>query len=63
MQIYDKVRISGKGKIDTMTVYVSGVRSEIEPRRLIQQDGAKKPNFSYTDEDDDDDDDYEKSDH
>ncbi len=59
MQIYDKVRISGKGKIDTMTVYVSGVRSEIEPRRLIQQDGAKKPNFSYTDEDDDDDDDYE----
>ncbi len=56
MQIYDKVRISGKGKIDTMTVYVSGVRSEIEPRRLIQQDGAKKPNFSYTDEDDDDDD-------
>ena len=58
MQIYDKVRISGKGKIDTMTVYVSGVRSEIEPRRLIQQDGARKPNFSYTD-DDDDDDDYE----
>lgn len=56
MQIYDKVRISGKGKIDTMTVYVSGVRSEIEPRRLIQQDGAKKPNFSYTDEEDDDDD-------
>ena len=41
-----------------MTVYVSGVRSEIEPRRLIQQDGARKPNFSYTD-DDDDDDDYE----
>lgn len=55
MQIYDKVRISGKGKIDVMTVYVSNVRSEIEPKRLIQQDNARKPNFSYTDDDDDDD--------
>lgn len=54
MQIYDKVRISGKGKIDTMTVYVSGVRSEIEPRRLIQQDNAGKPNFNYTSDDDND---------
>lgn len=56
MQIYDKVRISGKGKIDVMTVYVSNVRSEIEPRRLIQQDNARKPNFNYKDDDDDDDD-------
>ena len=55
MQIYDKVRISGKGKIDVMTVYVSNVRSEIEPKRLIQQDNARKPNFSYKDDDDDDD--------
>lgn len=59
MEIYDKVRISGKGKIDTMTVYVSGVRSEIQPRRLIQQDNARKPNFNYKDDDDDDDDDYD----
>ena len=58
MHIYDKVRISGKGKIDTMTVYVSGVKSEIEPRRLIQQDNAKKPNFSY-DSSEDDDNDYD----
>ncbi len=56
MEVYDKVRISGKGKIDTMTVYVSGVRSEIQPRRLIQQDNARKPNFNYKDDDDDDDD-------
>lgn len=47
MNIRDGVRIAGKGDIDNMTVYVSGVRSEIEPDSLSRKNGANKPDFNW----------------
>lgn len=45
MDIYDKIKITGSGDIDTMTVYVSGVTSTIKPDSLKQKDGADKPDY------------------
>ena len=45
MDIYDKIKISGSGDIDTMTVYVSGVQSTIKPDDLNQKNGADKPDY------------------
>lgn len=47
MNIRSDVRIAGKGDIDNMTVYVSGVRSEIEPDDLSRKSGAGRPDFDY----------------
>lgn len=47
MNIRDGVRIAGDGDIDNMTVYVSGVRSEIEPDSLSRRSGAGKPDFDW----------------
>ncbi len=45
MDIYDKIKITGSGDIDTMTVYVSGVQSTIKPDDLNQKNGADKPDY------------------
>ena len=45
MDIHDKIKITGSGDIDTMTVYVSGVTSTIKPDSLKQKDGADKPDY------------------
>ena len=45
MDIYDKIKITGSGDIDTMTVYVSGVKSTIKPDDLNQKNGADKPDY------------------
>ena len=47
MNVRDNVRIAGKGDIDNMAVYVSGVRSEIEPDSLSRKNGASKPDFDW----------------
>lgn len=47
MNVRDNVRIAGKGDIDNMAVYVSGVRSEIEPDSLSRKNGAGKPDFDW----------------
>ncbi|GEM_PF-1385993 len=46
MDIYDKIKITGKGDIDTMTVYVSGVTSSIKPDDLNRKNGADKPDYT-----------------
>ncbi len=46
MYIYDKIKITGKGDIDTMTVYVSGVTSSIKPDTVKTKNGADKPTYS-----------------
>ena len=52
--IYDKIKIKGKGDIDTMTVYVSGVESDIRPDTVKTKDGASKPKYTSSSDDDDD---------
>lgn len=47
MILRDQVRIAGRGNIDNMTVYVSGVNSEIEPDSLSRRNGAASPDFDY----------------
>lgn len=47
MNIRSDIRIAGKGDIDNMAVYVSGVRSEIEPDDLTRKSGASKPDFDW----------------
>ena len=47
MNVRDNVRIAGRGDIDNMAVYVSGVRSEIEPDSLSRKNGASKPDFDW----------------
>ncbi len=46
MDIYDKIKITGKGDIKTMTVYVSGVTSSIKPDDLNRKNGADKPDYT-----------------
>lgn len=59
MDIYDKVRIIGKGKIKTMTVYVDGVRTEIRPDSVKTKDGADDPTYTSSGSSSSDRDDYD----
>lgn len=59
MDVYSRLKITGSGKIGTMNVYKSGVRSSIEPRTVRTKNGASKPTYSDYDDDDDDDNDYD----
>lgn len=45
MILRDKVTISGSGKIRSMTVYVSGIQSSIEPTKVYTKDDATKPSY------------------
>lgn len=46
MYVYDKIRITGKGDIGTMTVYVDGVTSSIKPDTVKTKNGAEKPKYT-----------------
>ncbi len=48
MDIYDAIRITGKGDIKNMTVYKSGVKSSIRPDHLDRRNGASKPDYTST---------------
>ena len=45
MILRDKVTISGSGKIRSMTVYVSGIESSIEPNKVYTKNDADKPDI------------------
>lgn len=48
MDIYDAIRITGRGDINNMTVYKSGVKSSIRPDHLDRRNGASKPDYTST---------------
>lgn len=48
MDIYDAIRITGRGDINNMTVYKSGVKSSIRPDHLDTRNGASKPDYTST---------------
>ena len=48
MDIYDAIRITGRGDIKNMTVYKSGVKSSIRPDHLDRRNGASKPDYTST---------------
>ncbi len=48
MDIYDAIRITGRGDIKNMTVYKSGVKSSIKPDDLNTRNGASKPDYTST---------------
>lgn len=45
MILRDKVTIAGSGKIRSMTVYVSGIESSIEPTKVYTKNDADKPEY------------------
>lgn len=45
MILRDKVTIAGSGKIRSMTVYVSGIQSSIEPTKVYTKNDADKPDY------------------
>ena len=46
MTIRGKIRIYGKGDINDMTVYVSGIRSSIKPDKLTTRGDGEKPSYT-----------------
>lgn len=48
MDIYDAIRITGRGDINNMTVYKSGVKSSIRPDHLDRRNGASRPDYTST---------------
>ena len=48
MDIYDAIRITGRGDINNMTVYKSGVKSSIRPDHLDTRNGASRPDYTST---------------
>ena len=48
MDIYDAIRITGRGDINNMTIYKSGVKSSIRPDHLDRRNGASKPDYTST---------------
>lgn len=46
MILRDKLKITGKGTIDTMTVYESGVKSDIKPDTVNTKNGDSKPTYT-----------------
>ena len=48
MDIYDAIRITGRGDIKNMTVYKSGVKSSIRPDHLDTRNGASRPDYTST---------------
>ena len=46
MTIRGRIRIYGKGDINDMTTYVSGIRSSIKPDRVTTRGDGEKPSYS-----------------
>ena len=46
MSIRGRIRISGRGDIEDMTTYVSGVRSSIRPDNLTTRGEGEKPSYT-----------------
>ncbi len=46
MSIRGKIRISGRGDINDMTTYVSGIRSSIRPDKLTTRGDGEKPSYT-----------------
>ena len=46
MTIRGRIRIYGKGDINDMTVYVSGIRSSIKPDKLTTRGDGEKPSYT-----------------
>lgn len=46
MELRSKVKITGRGTIDNMTVHEDGVRSDIRPKKVVTKNGADKPTYT-----------------
>ncbi len=59
MEIHSDIRITGKGKIEKMTVYTDGVRSSIKPDRVYTKGDGEEPKYTDDTDVDTDDEDLE----